>query len=74
MRDYDGIARWPLQKKKQLGVRDQLDRLNTWYRTIELKRTKELTRPRSYNGCNKLPILRSLNFIPHSKIFPENEG
>ena len=33
-RDYDNLLQWPFSKLIHIGIRDQLDPLNTWMKTI----------------------------------------
>ena len=71
--DYDNLIQWPFSKLIRIGISDQLDSLNTWTKTI---------RP-DQDPANKTPTISTKkgvstiiinNFIPHSRLFSENEG
>ena len=64
------ILPWPVSKKIQIKVRDQLNPLNTWSQTIE---SKQLTKPTS-TEYSTVPTVRYPYFFPHSKLFNETDG
>ena len=71
--DYDNLLQWPFSQVIHIGIRNQLDPLNTW--------TKR-NRPDQDHAYKKPTILTKTgvstfiinNFIPHLKLFRETEG
>ena len=68
--EHDDILPWPVPKTIQIKVRDQLNFLSTWSKTIE---SKELTKP-TENEYSTVPTVRYPYFLPHSKLFNEIDG
>ena len=54
--DYDNLLQWPFSKLIHIGIRDQLDPLNTWTKTIwpdqnpPYKKTHNLNENRSFEN------------------------
>ena len=71
--DYDNLLRWPFPKVIQLGLRDQLDPLNTWTQKIQPTQEHPFRRPTS-SPKNEAFAIALHRFIPHSKLFNETEG
>ena len=71
--DYDNLLQWPFLKIIHIGVRDQLDPLNTWMKTIRLDQDPACKKP---TNSTKTGVATNIinNFIPHSKLFSETEG
>ena len=71
--DYDNLLQWPLSKFIQIGIRDQLDPLNTWMKTIQPDQDPAYKKPTMSTNTGVATILIK-SFIPHSKLFSETEG
>ena len=71
--DYDNLLRWPFPKINHLGLRDQLDPLNTWTQKIQPTQEHPFRRPTS-SPKNDAFLIALHRFIPHSKFFNETEG
>ena len=71
--DYDGLLRWPFSKVIHLGLRDQLDPLNTWTQTIQPTQELPFRRPTS-SLKNDAFAVAFYKYIPHSKLFSETDG
>ena len=71
--DYDNLLRWPFPKIIHLGLRDQLDPLNTWTQKIQPTQEHLFRRPTS-SPKNEAFAIAFHRFIPHSKIFNETGG
>ena len=71
--DYDNLLQWPFSKLIHIGIRDQLDPLNTWMKTIRPDQDPAYEKPTMSTkaGAATIPIN---NFIPHPKLFSETEG
>ena len=66
--DYDNLLRWPFPKTIHLGLRDQLDPVNTW--TQKTQPTQEHPFRRSISSPKNEAFAIVLHrFIPHSKRF-----
>ena len=71
--DYDKLLQWPFSKLIHIGMRDQLNPLNTWMKTFwpdqdpAYKKTTMSTK-------TGVAIFLINNFIPHSQLFNETEG
>ena len=71
--DYDNLLQWPFTKTIHIGIRDQLDPMKTWMKTILLDQDPAYKKPTMSTKTGVATILFS-NFIPHSQIFIETEG
>ena len=71
--DCDNLLRWPFPKKIHLGLRDQLDPLNTWTQKVQPTQEHPFRRPTSAPK-NEAFAIAFHRFIPHSKFFNETEG
>ena len=71
--DYDNLLQWPFTKTIQIGIRDQLDPMNTWMNTIQPDQDPAYKKPNMSTKTGVATILIN-NFIPHSKLFSETEG
>ena len=71
--DYDNLLRWPFPETIHLGLRDQLEPLNTWTQKIQPTQTHPFRRPKS-SPKNKAFAMAFHRFIPHSNFFNETEG
>ena len=56
-----------------IGIRDQLDPLNTWMKIIQPDQDPAYKKPTMSAKKGTATILIN-NFIPHSKLFSETEG
>ena len=66
--DYDNLLQWLFSKKILIGIRDQLDPMNTWKKTIHPDQDppyRKLTIP-TKTGVETIIINK---FIPHSNFF-----
>ena len=71
--DYDSLLKWPISKLIHIGIRDQLDPMNTWMKTIRPDQDPAYKKPKMSTKTGAAIVL-ILNFIPHSKLFSETEG
>ena len=71
--DYDNLLQWPFTKTNHIDIRDQLDPMNTWVKTIRPDEDPAYKKPIISTKTGVATILIN-NFIPHSKIFSETEG
>ena len=71
--DYDNLLQWPFTKTIHIGIRDQLDPMNTWMTTILPDQDPAYKKPTMSTKTGVATILIN-NFIPHSKLFSETEG
>ena len=71
--DYDNLLQWPFTKTIHIGIRDQLDPMNTWMKTILPDQDPAYKKPIMSTKTGVATILIN-NFIPHSKLFSETEG
>ena len=71
--DYDNLLQWPFTKTIHIGIRDQLDPMNTWMKTILPDQDPAYKKPTMSTKTGVATILID-NFIPHSKLFSETEG
>ena len=71
--DYDNLLQWPFTKTIHIGIRDQLDPMNTWTKTILPDQDPAYKKPTMSTKIGVATILIN-NFIPHSKLFSETEG
>ena len=71
--DYDSLLQWPFSKLIHIGIRDQLDPLNTWLKTF---RPDEDPAYKKHTMSTKTGVstILIINFILHSKLFSETEG
>ena len=71
--DYENLLQWPFTKTIHIGIRDQLDPMNTWVKTIRPDENPAFKKPTMSSKTGVETILIN-NFIPHSKLFNETEG
>ena len=71
--DYDNLLQWPFTKTIHIGIRDQLDPMNTWTKTILPDQDPAYKKPTMSTKTGVATILIN-NFIPHYKLFSETEG
>ena len=71
--DYDNLLQRPFTKIIHIGIRDQLDPMNTWMKTIRPDQDPAYKKPTMITKTGVATILNN-NFIPHSKLFSETEG
>ena len=71
--DYDNLLHWPFSKLIHIGIRDQLDPMNTWMKTIRPDQDPAYKKPTMSTKTGVATILIN-NFIAHSKLFSEKEG
>ena len=71
--DNDNLLQWPLSKLIHLGIRNQLDPMNTWIKTIRPDQDPAYKKPTMSRKTGIATILIN-NFIPLSKLFSETEG
>ena len=71
--DYDNLLKWPFTKSIHIGIRDQLDPMNTWMKTILPDQDPAYKKPTMSTKTGVATIVIN-NFIPHSKLFSETEG
>ena len=71
--DYDNLLKWPFSKLIHIGIRDQLDPLNTWMKTIWPDQDPAHKNPTTSTKTGVEAIIIN-DFIPHSKLFSETEG
>ena len=71
--DYDNLLQWPFTKTIHIGIRDQLDPMNTWMKTILPDQDPAYKKPTMSTKTGVATILIN-NFIPHSTLFSETEG
>ena len=71
--DYDNLLQWPFTQTIHIGIRDQLDPMNTWTKKILPDQDPAYKKPTMSTKTGIATILIN-NFIPHSKPFSETEG
>ena len=71
--DYDKLLQWPFSKIIHIGIRDQLDPLNIWTKTIQPDHDPAYKKP-TISTKTGIATIKINNFIPHSKLFSETEG
>ena len=71
--DYDNFLQWPFSKLIHIGIRDQLDPMNTWMKAIRSHQDPAYKKPTISTKTGVATILIII-FIPHSKLFSETEG
>ena len=71
--DYDNMLQWPFSKLIYIGIRDQLDPLNTWTKTIRHDQDPAYKKP-TVSTKKGVWTISIIDFIPHSKIFSKTEG
>ena len=62
--DYDNLLKWHISKLIHIGIRDQLDPMNTWMKTIRPDQDPAYKRPTMSAKTGAATILIN-NFIPH---------
>ena len=71
--DYDNLLQWPFSKNIHIGIRYQLDPMNTRMKTIRPDQDPAYKNPTMSTETGVATILIN-NFIPHSRLFSETEG
>ena len=71
--DYDNLFQSPFKKLIHIGIRDQLDPMNTRMKAIRPHQDPANKKPTMSTKTGVATILVN-NFIPHSKLFSETEG
>ena len=71
--DYDNLLEWPFSKLMHIGIHDQPDPLNRCTKTIRPDQDPAYKKPTTSTKTGVSTIIIN-NFIPHSKLFSENEG
>ena len=71
--DYDNLLKWPFSELTHIRIRDQLDPLNTWKKTIRPDQDPAYKKPTMSTKTGATTVLIN-NFIPHSKLLSETEG
>ena len=71
--DYDNLLCWPLSKLIHIGIRDHLDPMNTWMKTIRRNQDPAYNKPTMSTKSGLATILND-KFFPHSKLFSETES
>ena len=70
---YDNLLQWPFSKPIHIGIRDQLEPLNTRMKAIRFDQDPAYKKPTMSTKTGAATILID-NFFPHSKLFSETEG
>ena len=70
---FDNLLKWPFSKLIHIGIRDQLDTMNTWMKTIRPDQDPAYKKPTMSTKTEAAIVLINI-FIPHSKLFSETEG
>ena len=71
--DYGNLLQWPFSKLTHIDIRDQLDPLNNWMKTIRPDQDPAYKKP-TMSTKTEVATVPINNFIPHSKLFNETEG
>ena len=71
--DYDNPLQWPFSKIIHFGIRDQLESLSTWTKTIRPDQDPAYKKPTISTKTGVETIIINI-FIPHSKRFSGTEG
>ena len=71
--DYDSLLQWPFSMIIYIGIRDKLDPLNTWTKTIQPDQDPAYKTPSISTKTGDAAIIIN-NFIPHSTLFNKTEG
>ena len=71
--DFDNLLKWPFSKLIHIGIRHQLDPMNTWMKTVRPDQDPAYKKP-TMSSKTEAAIVLINNFIPHSKLFSETEG
>ena len=70
--DYDILLQWPFSRLLHIGLRDQLDPLNTWTKTIRPDQDPAYKKPTIATKTGASAIVVK-NVFPHFKLFSETE-
>ena len=70
---YDNLLQWLFSKLIYIGIRDQVDPLNTWAKTIRPDQDPAYKKP-TISTKTGVSTININNFIPHSEFFSETEG
>ena len=70
---YDNLLQWPSSKLNHIGIRDQLDPMNTWKKTFRTDQDPAYKK-RTMSTKTGVATILSNNFIHHCKLFSETEG
>ena len=70
---YDNLLQWPFTKIIHIGIRNQLDLLNTLTKTIQLDHDPAYKKPTISTKTGVATIIIN-NFVPHSKLLSQTEG
>ena len=71
--NYDNLLQWPFSKFIHIGIRDQLDPMNNWMKTVRPDQDPAYKKPTMSTKTGVATILIN-NFISHYKLFNETEG
>ena len=71
--DYGNLLQSPFTKTIHIGIRNQLDPMNTWMKTTLPDQDPAYKKPTMSTKTGVATILIN-NFIPHCKLFSETEG
>ena len=71
--DNGNLLQWPFSKIIRIGIRNRLDPMNTWMKTMRPDQDPAYKKPSMSTKAGVATILIT-NFIPHSKPFSETEG
>ena len=71
--DFENLLKWPFSKLIHIGIRDQLDPMNTWVKKIRPDQDPAYKKP-TMSTKTEAAIVLINNFLPHSKLFSETEG
>ena len=70
--DYDNLLQWPFSKIIHIGIRDQLNPLNTWLKTIWPDQDPAYKKPSTSSKAGVATIIIN-NFIRRSNLFSETD-
>ena len=71
--DYDNLLKWPFSKLIDIGIRDQLDPLNNWMKTIRPDQDPAYKKPTMSTKTGATIVLIK-SFFSHSKLFSGTES
>ena len=71
--DYDNMLQWPFSLIIHVGIRDQLDPLDTWTQTLQPDQDPACKKPTISTKTGVSTILFN-NSVPHSKLFGGTKG
>ena len=71
--DYGNLLQWPFSKINHIGIRNQLDPLSIWTKSIQPGQDRTYKKPTMSTKIGIAAVINN-NFFAHSKLFSETES